>query len=225
MAILLEAPGRWIGSGLGALHRDGPVAPTDLESLLAGINPDTAQTLVAARGSSARAAATRAASRVARNGSPDELLTAGDVAQLLGTNSSYVRRLAERHTNRETSTVSPETDSDAVPAMLAGERPSSGWRFRRGDVEAFAATRHPPAAIVGYDVTFSVPKSVSLLWAITENPAVRDEVTAALDTAVRAGIDYLERTRRGSGPGQSPPKPKDCSVPPTCAPSCPGPTA
>ena len=26
-------------------------------------------------------------------------------------------------------------------------------------------TRRPPAAVVGYDVTFSVPKSVSLLWA------------------------------------------------------------
>ncbi len=85
-----------------------------------------------------------------------------------------------------------ERDGRSSVATLASQRTSDGLRFRRDDVEAFAQNHRRPAAVVGYDVTFSVPKSVSLLWAVTDSPAVRDDVTAALDAAVRAGLEYLE---------------------------------
>jgi conjugative relaxase-like TrwC/TraI family protein len=53
-----------------------------------------------------------------------------------------------------------------------------------------------------FDATFSTPKSVSVLWAISPDPWVRAEVAAAHDAAVTAAIDWLEThgavTRRGA---------------------------
>ena len=55
--------------------------------------------------------------------------------------------------------------------------------------------------VPGFDLTFSAPKSVSLLWALTPDPAVAREVMAAHDAAVRAAVGWLEReatfVRRG----------------------------
>src|SRR5947208_6506942 len=77
---------------------------------------------------------------------------------------------------------------------------------------AFDEARHPetgeplghpwrPDAVIGFDATFSAPKSVSLLFALGDH-AVRAEVRAAHVTAVEdAGLAYLEEhaafTRRG----------------------------
>ena len=44
-------------------------------------------------------------------------------------------------------------------------------------------------AVAGFDATFSAPKSVSILWALTGDAGV----VAAHDVAVRATLDYLER--------------------------------
>ncbi|HEX7131361.1 MAG TPA: MobF family relaxase [Iamia sp.] len=53
----------------------------------------------------------------------------------------------------------------------------------------------------GFDATFSAPKSVSVLWALTPDPWIRAEVLAAHDAAVEAALGWLERhgsvTRRG----------------------------
>ena len=54
----LEAPGRWIGSGLGTLHRQGRVDANELEALLSGVHPDTGTEMIAAKGSANRAANT-----------------------------------------------------------------------------------------------------------------------------------------------------------------------
>ena len=52
-----------------------------------------------------------------------------------------------------------------------------------------------------FDATFSAPKSVSVLWALSPDAAVRAEVLAAHDAAVVAALDWLEQhggvTRRG----------------------------
>ena len=50
-----------------------------------------------------------------------------------------------------------------------------------------------------FDLTFSSPKSVSLLWALASEP-VAEQVAAAHREAVDAALDFLEETRRG-GPG------------------------
>lgn len=54
----------------------------------------------------------------------------------------------------------------------------------------------------GFDLTFSAPKSVSVLWSQAD-PEVRREIQAAQLEAVKKALDYLEReaafTRRGKG--------------------------
>lgn len=53
----------------------------------------------------------------------------------------------------------------------------------------------------GWDLTFSAPKSVSVLWAMTEDPGVRERIQAAQHAAVEATLGFAERhcayTRRG----------------------------
>lgn len=54
----------------------------------------------------------------------------------------------------------------------------------------------------GFDATFSAPKSVSVLWAMSPDPFVRAEVLASHDAAVDAALGWFERhgavTRRGT---------------------------
>ena len=53
----------------------------------------------------------------------------------------------------------------------------------------------------GWDLTFSAPKSVSVLWATTDDPAVRAAIRDAQQAAVAATLAFVERqcayTRRG----------------------------
>jgi conjugative relaxase-like TrwC/TraI family protein len=64
----------------------------------------------------------------------------------------------------------------------------------------------PPAGsertLLAFDLTFSAPKSVSVLWAVAD-PQVRQLVRDAHDAAVGQALEYVEReaawTRRGRG--------------------------
>ena len=82
--------------------------------------------------------------------------------------------------------------ADQMRALLLGENPGTGAGLGRSFGESSAR---------GFDVTFSAPKSVSVLWAVHDNPAVRGEVTAAHDAAVAATLEWVEAhgavTRRG----------------------------
>jgi conjugative relaxase-like TrwC/TraI family protein len=74
--------------------------------------------------------------------------------------------------------------------VLAGQHPRNGELLRlRGSVP-------------GFDVTFSAPKSVGLLFGIGD-PHIRDAVLAAHGRAVADAFSYLERSaavgRRGAG--------------------------
>lgn len=84
-------------------------------------------------------------------------------------------------------------DGDALRRLLGGEHPASGVALGR----AAGAKRVP-----GFDVTFSAPKSVSVLYGIGDE-RVRGLIQAAHDQAVRDAFGYLERhaavTRRGAG--------------------------
>ncbi|TPH13262.1 MobF family relaxase [Litorilituus lipolyticus] len=55
---------------------------------------------------------------------------------------------------------------------------------------------------VGWDLTFSAPKSISLLWA-TANEKDRNEISAALLQAVKYTIDYLEKYLAGIKRGKN----------------------
>ncbi|QYG91000.1 relaxase domain-containing protein [Iamia sp. SCSIO 61187] len=86
-----------------------------------------------------------------------------------------------------------EVSGEDLRAVLEGHHPRSGARLGR---------RFGDSSARGFDATFSAPKSVSVLWALTPDQWVRAEVLAAHDAAVDAALAYLERhgavTRRGT---------------------------
>jgi len=81
---------------------------------------------------------------------------------------------------------------EQLRAVLDGCHPSTGRPLGR---------RFGDSSARGFDATFSAPKSVSVLWALTPDPWVRAEVLAAHDAAVEAALGWFERhgavTRRG----------------------------
>ncbi len=86
-----------------------------------------------------------------------------------------------------------EVHPEQLAALLHARHPGHGGRLGRGfGVKSARA----------FDATFSAPKSVSVLWALSVDPFVRAEVLAAHDAAVVAALDWLERhgalTRRGT---------------------------
>lgn len=84
---------------------------------------------------------------------------------------------------------------DSLRAVLNGFHPNSGERLING--KPTKRERVP-----GFDLTFRVPKSVSLLHALGPKEA-SNEVASAHDQAVAAALKYLEReasaARRGKG--------------------------
>jgi conjugative relaxase-like TrwC/TraI family protein len=82
-------------------------------------------------------------------------------------------------------------DPERFGAVLEGRHPHTGRPLRSDR-----------ATVQGYDLTFSAPKSVSVLFALGE-PDVAEQVVAAHGEGVRGAVAYLERhgltARRGSG--------------------------
>jgi conjugative relaxase-like TrwC/TraI family protein len=83
-------------------------------------------------------------------------------------------------------------EPEQLERMLEARHPLDGQRLGRGFGESSARA---------YDATFSAPKSVSLLWALSPDEHIRAEVIAAHDAAVEATLGWLEEhgcvTRRG----------------------------
>jgi conjugative relaxase-like TrwC/TraI family protein len=93
----------------------------------------------------------------------------------------------------ETLGVAGRVDDDGFMALMDGRDPGSGERLKR------VGGRSKVAA---FDLTFSAPKSVSVLFAIGE-PALAGALVEAHESAVDAALGYLEReacrVRRGRG--------------------------
>jgi conjugative relaxase-like TrwC/TraI family protein len=92
--------------------------------------------------------------------------------------------------------LSGEVEAAQLEAMLTGRNPV--------DEEPLLRMNGVPAkgGVPGFDLTFSAPKSVSLLWGLG-GPVAAAEVSAAHREAVHAALDYMQReacwTRRGAG--------------------------
>ncbi|MDQ2726811.1 MAG: relaxase domain-containing protein [Actinomycetota bacterium] len=86
-----------------------------------------------------------------------------------------------------------EVDPDAFCRVLDGCHPDTGDRLVPGGERR----------VGGFDLTFSAPKSVSLLWALHPDPHTRAVVTGAHRAAIGDGLAYLESdalwARRGAG--------------------------
>lgn len=84
-------------------------------------------------------------------------------------------------------------EAETLRAALGGVDPTSGERLGSG-----RGGRKVP----GFDLTFRAPKSVSVLWGLSD-PVTAGQVREAHDAAVAAALGYLERqaawSRRGPG--------------------------
>ena len=93
----------------------------------------------------------------------------------------------------ETLRVGARVDDDGFMKLMDGRDPGTGERLKR------VGGRSKVAA---FDLTFSAPKSVSVLFAISE-PALTGALVDAHESAVDAALGYLEReacrVRRGRG--------------------------
>ena len=91
-----------------------------------------------------------------------------------------------------------EVDADDLRAVLAGLAPGSGGLTPDGTTVRTHARRVP-----GFDLTFKAPKSVSVLYAVSDDPRVQGAIIDAGESALRATVSWLEReairVRRGSG--------------------------
>jgi conjugative relaxase-like TrwC/TraI family protein len=89
--------------------------------------------------------------------------------------------------------LSGPVDGDALRRVLSGLDPQDGSLLRSSS---------SPVKVAGFDLTFSAPKSVSVLFGIGDRE-LRDAVRGAHDRAAREAVGYLERSaaavRRGHG--------------------------
>ena len=196
-----ESAGRWVGSLAPQLGLEGAVDPEHFRRVLAGRHPHTEQLLVRHGGSRER------------NGLDDESMELGTVraASYLGVSAQYVRRLlaeGDRYQQR----VDGATDRDVVPepsAYLRGVRSegngqvgSDAWTIALDELDRFVATRRQARFRPGYDLTLRPPKSVSVLWALADEPrrgAIRDAHAEAVDEVVRYYEDRAVFARAGGG--------------------------
>ncbi len=87
---------------------------------------------------------------------------------------------------------------DDLRAILAGLAPG------KGGVTPNEEQIHPhPRRVPGFDLTFKVPKSVSVLYGVSDDPRVQGAIIEAAEAALRETLSWLERdvmaVRRGSG--------------------------
>ncbi|MDP9270798.1 MAG: relaxase domain-containing protein [Chloroflexota bacterium] len=87
--------------------------------------------------------------------------------------------------------------ADQLTAMLTGRNPADG-----STLLGMGGVPSGRGAVPGFDLTFSAPKSVSLLWALGDEPT-QAAVREAHERSVDAALAYMQReacwTRRGAG--------------------------
>jgi conjugative relaxase-like TrwC/TraI family protein len=84
-----------------------------------------------------------------------------------------------------------------LQAVLAGIRPGTGGLDPNG-----GTIRPHPRRVPGFDLTFKVPKSASVLYAVSDDPRVQAAVIEAGQVAMHEAVGWLEReairVQRGS---------------------------
>ena len=69
---------------------------------------------------------------------------------------------------------------EALQALLEGHDPVSGTRLGRELIDRYKTDGGVVRAVGGFDATFSAPKSVSVLWALTQGPRLLEAHDAAV---------------------------------------------
>ena len=166
----------------------------------------TGKQLVTAAGSAARA---KHHPKGLPPGDPAELVTLTAAAEAIGVDVSYLRRLArESATSRSRRTHLPVADratsrSSGRTTHLDAEKVGGQWMVTRAEVERFIEARNQPQVVMAYDITFSAPKSLSIVWA-TGDEATRRLCEDAFEAGVARGVAYLEDARAVRRPPAGP---------------------
>ena len=91
-----------------------------------------------------------------------------------------------------------DVDPDDLRAVLAGIAPGTGGLTPNGETP-----RPHPRRVPGFDLTFKAPKSVSVLYGVSDDPRVQAAIIEAGNVAVADALAWLEReainVRRGTG--------------------------
>ncbi len=188
-----EQPGRWIGRGAERLldpEQRKVVQPEQLERALLGQDPRTGEQLVGARGSSGRVQRERP-EPLAGDGNPDDLLTVAEVAQAAGVDPSHIRRLLNSTAQIQENHSDPGQPPEYPKSYLHGSKVDQHWLVRRDEAQRFIGDRSEARVVLGYDLTYSVPKSVSIAWAASDEDG-RQAIESALHEAVDGSLKYIE---------------------------------
>ena len=189
-----ELPGRWLGTGAEALispeHRDH-VDPAMLERVLLGQHPETGEQLVGARGSAGRTDREPTAFQVAAERDPDRLLTTEEVAAAAGVDKSHIQRVLKRTAELTANAATSGQELHLPKTHLHGTQVDRQWFVTQQEAQRFIAHRSEPRVVLGYDLTFSVPKSVSVAWAASDHHG-RTVIENALHQAVDRSLAYIE---------------------------------
>ncbi len=124
----------------------------------------------------------------------DDVLTGAEAARLIGTSGSYVARLCRTWAkHRADIEAARRAGKSPGKTYIVAERDGDGaWRIRREDLAAYAERRRQPAVRVGYDVTATTEKSLSVL-ALLGGADTRAQVLAAIQAGNDCGMVWLER--------------------------------
>ena len=189
-----ELPGRWLGTGAEAMidpeHRDH-VDPAMLERVLLGQHPETGDQLVGARGSAGRTSREPSAFQLAAESDPDRLLTVTEVANAAGVDKSHIQRVLKRTAELTANAEATGEDLQLPKTYLHGTKVDRQWFVTQREAQRFIEHRSEPRVVLGYDLTYSVPKSVSVAWAASDEHG-RTVIENALHQAVDRSLNYVE---------------------------------
>jgi conjugative relaxase-like TrwC/TraI family protein len=182
---------------MAALSRVVPVLGSVTGSYLVPvIEPDGSRWVT--EGELSRCEASREAGvdpeELAATGTPGDQFPLAEAARLAGTTARYLRTLVSRY----------DKDRDRIDASIAaGRRPRQAylvahrgtrgqWLVTRQYLTEYLQRRRPPAVRVGYDLTLTTEKSLSVLALLAE-PTVGRVVLDAIQTSNDHAIGWLEQ--------------------------------
>lgn len=182
-------PGQWVGNGIDALGVSGEVTESQMKALYGmGLHPNYEQIVRDGIADGLKPAQAKNAAKLGRayyqyNQVPPEL------AQKIQTSFTDFERINHR----------PATADER--RVIRAKVGAISFREAKGrdarDSEELgkyitAATKAPQQAVAGYDLVFAPPKSVSTLWALTDNDS-RQTIEKAHEKAIQETLSYLER--------------------------------
>ena len=175
-----EAPGRWVGSLAAELGLSGQVDPEHFRAVLDGRHPFSGERLAASRNHRPPSS----------HGSDQASLFDGDTFDVARTAARL--HLSVQHVRRLlfAGTKEPAKRPDNY---LCGNRDGArgNWVIERSEIERFEAMHLGGKMRPGYDLTLRPPKSVSVLWALADEPT-RRVIRQAHAEAVDRVVDYVE---------------------------------